>query len=107
MTLRGGRMLRARGPDCHKCGAPMDLLDAGNSGARPWALFDCGFCGEQMSIGARPQLDAKSNGRIKYQTVRCRCPHCNHPNPTVVSTVGSVRFHKCQKCRRNFSSDEA
>jgi hypothetical protein len=98
-------MLRARGPECPKCGCPTNLTRAGESGG-PWCLFECDFCGGRVQIGRLPAPDIKPNGRIPYITVRCRCPHCNAANPTVVNTAGRTRYHKCQKCGESSISDE-
>lgn len=94
---------KATSVPCRFCGYNATKLKVcGMAGSRPWARFSCDFCGKETSIGESALKPGQLNG-VVYQTIRCRCPRCDAPNPPVMSTLGKIRSHKCD-CGQTFKS---
>lgn len=101
------RLEKEHSVECPDCGCNATrLIGAGGVFPRVWARFECGFCGRQFSIGEDATEPRTVNG-VAYSNIHCRCPKCEAPNPTVTSTQGRIRYHKCGNCGQTFKSVEA
>ena len=99
------RLERVQSPECPTCGCnATELVGAGQLFGRPWARFQCAACDAQFTVGRQPQGVGVVG--VPYNTVRCRCPGCNHVNPGVASSRGVHRYHKCEACGLRFQSQE-
>lgn len=99
-------LTKTNAPDCAKCGCNgTRLVGAGTCAGRPWARYECDFCGKIFTVGTSPLEAGVVNG-VVYQTTKCKCPKCDAKNPKVRSTQGRIRYHKCENCGQGFKSVE-
>lgn len=100
-------------PTCPYCGCnAVDLVNAGTRWGRAWALFACEHCGEEFSLGQRPQNTTNGHPyRVPFP--KLACPSCGGKRTEVTSSPAKRpgkrfkdRYHECADCGCKFASYE-
>ena len=89
---------------CGKCECPdveTDFIFGGNE------CIVCNHCGERTVIGAEIE-EVYHLVQVEFQ--RTACPHCGCPKTKIKETSkrnsGVYRVHRCEGCKKRFSSTE-
>lgn len=96
-------VIKSNALDCARCGCNATVIvGAGEKHGKPWARYECTYCGKQFIHGTEPKQG--ENELVEYQ--KTRCPKCNSINTRVTGSPLPIRYHHCDNCNKPFRSFE-